>query len=182
MFLVNYQINGHCLSCSKVEVMKIKNYVKYAVVALGTLALIAGCISSSKIIKSDPVSSIPDKKYETIIRLDTPESMPLQSDAGFVYVEPEGRVMTDFPREIFVKTLDSLDKYEQLNRNNMGKFIIKDSKGNVRGYYEILFEYRTVIWERGDDVLLQVITPKGRRGGIGDAGVVGTGAIPGGGK
>ena len=77
-----------------------------------------------------------------------------------------------------------MKKYEQLNRNNMGKFIIKDSKGKVRGYYEILFEYRTVIWERGDDVLLQVITPKGRRGGIGDVGIgaIGAGAIPGGGK
>lgn len=164
--------------------MKIKNYVKYAIVGLGTLALITGCVSSSKMIKSDPVSSIPDKKYETIIRLDTPENMPLQPDAGFVYVEPEGKVTTDFPREIFVKTLDTLDKYEQLNRDNMGKFIIKDSKGKVRGYYEILFEYRTVIWERGDDVLLQVITPRGRRGGIGDGGIggIGAGAIPGGGK
>ena len=161
-----------------------KEYVKYTIVGLGTLALITGCISSSKVIKSEPVISLPDKKYETIIRLDTPESMPLQPDAGFVYVEPEGNVTTDFPREIFVKNLDSLDKYEQLNRNNMGKFIIKDSKGKVRGYYEMLFEYRTVTWERGDDVLLQVIIPKGRRGGIGDAGIggIGAGAIPGGGK
>lgn len=164
--------------------MKMKKYVKYTIVGLGTLALITGCVSYGKIIKNEPVSSIPDKKYETIIRLDTPESMPLQPDAGFVYVEMEGMVTTDFPREVFVKTLESLDKYEQLNRNNMGKFIIKDSKGKVRGYYEILFEYRTVIWERGDDVLLQVITPKGRRGGIGDVGIggIGAGAIPGGGK
>jgi hypothetical protein len=164
--------------------MKMKEYLKYAIVGLGTLALITGCVSYSKIIENEPVSSIPDKKYETIIRLDTPESMPLQPDAGFVYVELEGNVTTDFPREIFVKNIDSLDKYEKLNRNNMGKFIIKDSKGKVRGYYEMLFEYRMVIWERGDDVLLQVITPKGRRGSIGDAGIggIGAGAIPGGGK
>jgi hypothetical protein len=130
------------------------------------------------------VSSIPDKKYETIIRLDTPEGKPIQSDAGFVYVEPEGKVTTDFPREVFVKALDGLDKYEQMNRNNMGKFVIKDSKGKVRGYYEMLFEYRTVIWEREDDILLQVIIPKGRGGNIGDAGVGdvgGAGGIPGGG-
>jgi hypothetical protein len=164
--------------------MKIKEYVQYAIVGLGTLALISGCVSYSNIIKSEPVSGIPDKKYETIIRLDTPDGIPLQSDAGFVYVEPEGKVKTDFAREIFVKTLDNLDKYEQLNRDNMGKFVIKDNKGKVRGYYEMLFEYRTVIWEQGDDILLQVIIPKGTRGNIGDAGVdgVGAGAISGGGS
>ena len=42
----------------------------------------------------------------------------------------------------------------------MVKFVIKDSKGNVRGYYEMLPEYTTIIWERGDDILLQVIIPK----------------------
>jgi hypothetical protein len=83
-----------------------------------------------------------------------------------------------------VKTLDNLDKYEQLNRDNMGKFVIKDNKGKVRGYYEMLFEYRTVIWERENDILLQVIIPKGMRGNIGDAGVdgIGAGAMPGGGS
>ena len=164
--------------------MKMKGYVKYAIVGIGALALVNGCVSYSKVIKSEQVSSIPDKKYETIIRLDTPESKPMQSDAGFVYVEPKGKVTTDFPREVFVKTLDGLDKYEQLNRDNMGKFVIKDSKGKVRGYYEMLFEYRTVIWEREDDILLQVIIPKGIGANIGNAGVGGiggAGAIPGGG-
>jgi hypothetical protein len=110
--------------------------------------------------------------------------MPLQPDAGFVYVEPEGKVKTDFAREIFVKTLDNLDKYEQLNRDNMGKFVIKDNKGKVRGYYEMLFEYRTVIWEQGDDILLQVIIPKGMPGNMDDAGFdgIGMGAIPGSGN
>jgi hypothetical protein len=99
-------------------------------------------------------------------------------------VEPEGKVKTDFAREIFVKTLDNLDKYEQLNRDNMGKFVIKDNKGKVRGYYEMLFEYRTVIWEQGDDILLQVIIPKGMRGNIGVTGVdgIGAGGMPGGGS
>lgn len=161
-----------------------KKYVQYTITGLGTLALISGCVSYSNIIKSEPVSGIPDKKYETIIRLDTPEGMPLQSDAGFVYIEPEGKVTTDFPREVFVKTLDNLDKYEQLNRDNMGKFVINDKKGKVRGYYEMLFEYRTVIWERENDILLQVIIPKGARGNIGDSGIdgIGAGAIPGGGS
>ena len=161
-----------------------KEHVKYAIVGLGTLVLISGCLAYSKIIKSESVSDIPDKKYEAIIRLDTPEGIPLQPDAGFVYVEPEGKVKTDFAREIFVKTLDNLDKYEQLNRDNMGKFVIKDSKGKVRGYYEMLFEYRTVIWEQGDDILLQVIIPKGMRGNIGVTGVdgIGAGGMPGGGS
>ena len=160
-----------------------KGHVKYAIIGLGIMVLISGCVSYKNIIKSEPVSSIPDKKYETIIRLDTPEGMPLQPDAGFVYVEPDGKVTTDFPREVFVKTLDNLDKYEQLNRDNMGKFVIKDSKGKVRGYYEMLFEYRTVIWEQGDDILLQVIIPKGRPGNSDDVGFdgMGIGALPGGG-
>lgn len=158
-----------------------KAYVKYVIAGLGALALISGCASYGNIMKSEPVSGIPDKKYETIIRLDTPEGMPLQPDAGFVYVEPEGRVKTDFPLEIFVKTL-SLDKYEQLNRDKMSKFVIKDKKGRVRGYYEMLFEYRTVIWEREDDILLQVIIPGSTRGNIGDAGPagIGLGLTPGG--
>jgi len=164
--------------------MKVKGYVTYAIIGLGIMVLISGCVSYKNIIRSEPVSAIPDKKYETIIRLDTPEGMPLQPDAGFVYVEPDGKITTDFPREVFVKTLDNLDKYEQLNRDNMGKFVIKDSKGKVRGYYEMLFEYRTVIWEKGDDILLQVIIPKETRGKIGVVGVdgIGAGAMPGGGS
>ena len=160
-----------------------KGYVEFAIVLAGTLAFISGCVSYGRVIKSEPVNGIPDKKYETIIRLDTPDGIPLQSDAGFIYVEPNGKVATDFPREIRVKTLEGLDKYDQLNKDHMGKFVIKDSRGKVRGYYEILFEYRTVIWERGDDILLQVITPGNTRGNIGDAGVEGIGAgnIPGGG-
>jgi|BarGraNGADG00212_2_1021979.scaffolds.fasta_scaffold42037_2 hypothetical protein len=150
--------------------MKMRGYVKYAIVGLGALTVISGCVSYSKVIKNEPVSSIPDKKYEKIIRLDTPESKPLKSDAGFVYVEPEGKVTTDFPREEFVKNLDSLDKYAQLNRNNMGKFVIKDSKGRVRGYYEMLLEYTAVIWEHEDDILLQVIIPNSMDGNNGEAG------------
>lgn len=155
--------------------MKMKGYVKYAIVGLGALALVSGCVSYGKVIKNEPVSSIPDKKYETIIRLDTPESKPIKSDAGFVYVEPEGKVTTDFPREEFVKNLDRLDKYEQLNRNNMSKFVIKDSKGKVRGYYEMLPEYTAVIWEWKDDILLQVIIPNSMGGNSGGAGAGGCG-------
>ena len=85
--------------------------------------------------------------------------------------EPEGKVTTDFPRVEFVKNLDMLDKYARINRNNMSKFVIKDSKGKVRGYFEMLPEYTTIIWEYGDDILLQVIIPNsmgGNSDGTGD--------------
>jgi len=150
-----------------------KPYVKYAVTGLGMLVLICGCAAYDKTLRSESVRSIPNKKYEKIIRLDTPDSMPLKPDAGFVYVEPEGKVTTDFAREIFVKNLDNLDKYEQLNRRNMGKFIIRDKKGKVHGYYEILPEYRTTLWERGDGILLQVIIPRGMPGSNDDGGIHG---------
>jgi len=112
-------------------------------------------------------------------RLDTPESLPLQPDAGFIYVEPDGKVTTDFPRQAAVKNLDSLDRYERLNRDRMGAFVIKDRQGRVRGYYQLLFEYRAFIWERGEDILLQITIPRGRRGTIADAGInaAGMGAI-----
>jgi hypothetical protein len=138
----------------------IKNYIKKPLAALSVLVLVGCSVSYNKIIKEESVKNIPDKKYETIIRLNIWESEPLKPVAGFVYVEPEGKVTTDFPREEFVKNLDILDKFAQLNRNNMSKFVIKDSKGKVRGYYEMLPEYTTIIWERGDDVLLQVIIPQ----------------------
>jgi len=161
--------------------MKRKEYIKYAI-GLVVLVLIVGCASYARVIKSDSVSHIPDKKFEKIIRLDTPEGMPIQPDAGFVYVEPDGKVTTDFPREVFVNNLDKLSEFEQINRNRMGKFIIRDSKGNVRGYYEILFEYRTVIWERENDILLQVVIPGGMSGNMGGAaGIGGIGPVPGGG-
>jgi hypothetical protein len=166
--------------------MKIKGYAIYAIAGLGALVSISGCAPYySKVVKSERVSSIPDRKYETIIRLDTPEGMPIKPDAGFVYVEPGGKVTTDFPREVFVKTLDRLDKYEQQNRNNMGKYVIKDSNGKVRGYYEILTEYRAFTWEGEDDnVLLQIVSPNNRgrnNDGVGGPGGVGAGGIPGGG-
>lgn len=143
------------------------------------LAFAFGCASSGAMLKSEAVSAVPEKKFEKIIRLDTPECLPLQPDAGFVYVEPEGKVTTDFPREIVVKNLDSLDRYERLNRDRMGAFVIKDRQGGVRGYYELLFEYRAFIWERGEEILLQISIPRGRRGTIADAGInaAGMGAI-----
>jgi hypothetical protein len=143
------------------------------------LAFAFGCASSGAMLKSEAVSAVPEKKFEKIIRLDTPECLPLQPDAGFVYVEPEGKVTTDFPREIVVKNLDSLDRYERLNRDRMGAFVIKDRQGRVRGYYELLFEYRAFIWERGEEILLQISIPRGRRGTIADAGInaAGMGAI-----
>ena len=147
-----------------------KNYIRISIAMLSAFILVGCGASSAKIIKNEPVKNIPDKKYETIIRLNTPESEPLKSEAGFVYVEPEGKVTTDFPREEFVKNLDMLDKYARLNRNNMGKFVIKDSKAKVRGYYEMLPEYTAIIWERGDDILLQVIIPNIMGGNSGEAG------------
>ena len=145
-----------------------KYCIKKPIATLSAVILVC-CSASYKIIKNEPVKNIPDKKYETIIRLNTPENEPLRSEAGFVYVEPEGKVTTDFPREEFVKKIDMLDKYAQLNRNNMGKFVIKDSKGKVRGYYEMLPEYTAIIWERGDDILLQVIIPNIMGGNSGEA-------------
>jgi len=147
-----------------------KNYIKIPVAILSAFILVGCGASSAKIIKNEPVNNIPDKKYETIIRLNTPESETLRSEAGFVYVEPEGKVTTDFPREEFVKNIDMLDKYAQMNRNNMSKFVIKDSKGKVRGYFEMLPEYTAIIWERGDDILLQVIIPNSMDGNNGEAG------------
>ena len=140
--------------------MKINEYVKNVIVGLGTLALVSGCASYGKVINSEKVSSIPAKKYEKIIALRLPEGEPIDPYAGFVYVLPEGKISTDYPREEFLKNLDGLLKNEQTSRiYHMGKFIIKDSQGKVRGYYEMLPEYRAVIWERKDDILLQVIIP-----------------------
>lgn len=144
-----------------------KNYIKKPVIILSALILV-GCSASYKIIKDEPVKNIPDKKYETIIRLNTPDSEPLEPEAGYVYVEPGGKVKTDFAREEVVQHIDMLNKYKLFNKNNMGKFIIKDSNGKVRGYYEILPEYRTIIWESGDDILLQIIIPYNMMNSIGD--------------
>jgi hypothetical protein len=140
--------------------MKITKYVKSAIVGLGTLALISGCATSGKIIKSEEVKSIPDKKYEKIIALRLPEGEPIDPYAGFVYVLPEGKIGTDFPRVEFLKNIDGLLKHAQSSRTyRMGKFIIKDSEGKVRGYYEMLPGFRTIIWEYKDDILLQIIIP-----------------------
>jgi hypothetical protein len=136
-------------------------YINKFMATLCVFVLVGCGAFSAKVIKNESVNNIPDKKYEKIIRLNIPDSEPSKSEAGFVYVEPEGKVTTDFPREEFLKNIDMLDKYTQLNRNNMGKFVIKDSKGKVRGYYEMLPEYTAIIWERGDDILLQVIIPHG---------------------
>jgi hypothetical protein len=140
--------------------MKINEHVKNVIVGLGTLALVSGCASYGKVIKSEEVKSIPDKKYERIIVLRLPAGEPIDPNAGFVYVLPEGKISTDYPREEFLKNIDGLLKNEQSSRTyRMGKFIIKDSEGKVRGYYEMLSDYTAVIWERKDDILLQVIIP-----------------------
>lgn len=136
-----------------------KNCIKKFIVALSVLVFVGCGASSAKIIKNEQVNALPDKKYEKIIKLNIWGNDPLKPEAGFVYVLPEGKVTTDFPREEFVKKLDILGKYVQQRRNFMSKFVIKDGKGNVRGYYEILPEYTTIIWERGDDILLQIILP-----------------------
>ena len=152
-----------------------KNYIKKSLAALSAIVLVGCSTFSSNIIKEEPVQNIPDKKYETIIKLNIWENDPLKPDAGFVYVEPGGKIKTDFPREEFVKNPDMLGNFEQANRNHMSKFVIKDSKGKVRGYYERLPEYTTIIWEQGDDILLQIIIPKmgGNDNGNGDMGMSG---------
>jgi hypothetical protein len=152
-----------------------KNYIKKSLAALSAIVLVGCSAFSSNIIKEEPVKNIPDKKYETIIKLNIWENDPLKPDAGFVYVEPGGKIKTDFPREEFVKNLDMLGNFEQVNRNHMSKFVIKDSKGKVRGYYERLPEYTAIIWEQRDDILLQIIIPKmgGNDDGTGDMGMSG---------
>jgi len=144
-----------------------KNCIKKPLIILSAL-IIVSCSTSYKIIKEEPIKNIPDKKYETIIRLNTPDSEPLEPEVGYVYVEPGGNVKTDFPREDIVNNIDILNKYKLFNRNYMGKFVIKDSKGKVRGYYEMLPEYRTIVWESGDDILLQIIIPHNMMNIIGD--------------
>lgn len=143
------------------------NLIKVILVIFSIL-LLASCSMSYKIIKEEPVKNVPDKKYETIIKLNTPDSEPLEPEAGYVYIEPGGKVKTDFPREEIVKNIDILNKYKLFNKNYMGKFVIKDSKGKVRGYYEILPEYRTIVWENGDDILLQIIIPHSMMNILGD--------------
>ena len=146
--------------------MKMKGYMKYPLISLALLALVSGCVSYGKIIKEEPVKNIPDKKYEKIIALKLPEGEPINPNAGFVYIEPEGKISTDYPREELVKNIDTLQEIEQMSRAyHMGKFIIRDGKGKVRGYYEMLPEYIAVIWEQKDDILLQVIIPTGEFGG-----------------
>lgn len=140
--------------------MKINKYMKNTIAVLGTLVLVSGCASYGKVIKSEEISIIPDKKYEKIIVLRLPLDEPNDPNAGFVYVLPEGKISTDYPREECLKNLDSLLKHEQSSRTyHMGKFIIKDSAGKVHGYYEMLPDYTAVIWERKEDILLQVIIP-----------------------
>ncbi|MRR17829.1 MAG: hypothetical protein EG826_15380 [Deltaproteobacteria bacterium] len=139
-----------------------------------------GCVFSGKILKNEPIGSIPDKPYEDIIILYTPDRVPLEPAAGYVYVEPGGNVKTDFAREEFVKVLPQLDRYAQMNRDNMGKFVIRDSTGRIRGYYEMLFDYRVHQWENGDTILLQIILPQDK--GMKDNDFSPANTAPGGGK
>jgi hypothetical protein len=136
-----------------------RDYIKKSLAAFSTLILVGCGASFSKIIKEETVKAIPDKNYETIIRLKIWGNNSLQTEAGFVYVVPGGKVTTDFPREEVVKKQDMLNKYTQWNRSNMRQLVIKDSNGKVRGYYELLPEYTATIWERGEDILLAVIIP-----------------------
>ncbi len=133
-------------------------------VCLLLAGMVVGCGYAAKVIRPEIVKAIPDLSYEMIIRLDTPESMPLEPDAGFVYVLPGGKISTDFPREIIVRTLDGLDRYERLNQDSMQKYVIRDNRGIVRGYYEILPHYQAHVWEREDGLLLQIVIPPGKEG------------------
>lgn len=128
--------------------------------------ILVACGMSYRILRPETVRDIPDKKYEKIIKLNIWDRDPLKRDAGFVYVEPQGNVATDFPREEFLTNLDTLDNLAQANRKQMIKYIIKDSSGRVRGYYELLPEYTANIWESENNILLQIILPK--RGGDND--------------
>jgi len=160
--------------------IKISGNITAAVAGILAMVLVNGCVISGKILKNEPIGSIPDKPYEDIIILYTPDRLPLEPAAGYVYIiESDGKVKTDFAREEFVKTLGNLDKYGQMNRNNMGKFVIRDGNGKIRGYYEILFDYRVHIWEEGDNVLLQIILPDHK--GMKDDDFGATGPMTGGG-
>ena len=160
--------------------IKISGNITAAVAGILAMVLVNGCAFSGKILKNEPIGSIPDKPYEDIIILYTPDRIPLEPAAGYVYIEPGGNVKTDFAREEFVKALPKLDRYEQINRDNMGKFVIRDSMGKIRGYYEVLFDYRVHQWENGDSILLQIILPEDK--GMKDNDFSPANAAPGGGR
>lgn len=160
--------------------IKLPGSITAAVAVILATTVMNGCLFSGKILKKEPIGSIPDKPYEDIIILYTPDRMPLEPAAGYVYIEPGGNVKTDFAREVFVKVLPKLDRYAQLSRDHMKKFVIRDSLGKIRGYYEILIDYRVHQWENGDTIVLQIILPQ-------DKGMLGNDfgpahATPGGGK
>lgn len=141
---------------------------------------LSGCASFGTVIKKHEVKEIPEIQFERIIKLYNPDGVPDKTLAGVVFIKKDGKVCTDFPREIIIKSLDELDPVEKQTYTQLSKYAIKPAD-EIFGFVAIALDYRINIWENIKDeecqYKVQIVIPepavKGNSGagfGIGSGG------------
>ncbi|PKN69253.1 MAG: hypothetical protein CVU54_10945 [Deltaproteobacteria bacterium HGW-Deltaproteobacteria-12] len=139
--------------------------------ALGLLmpALI-GCSGYHTQIKKPEVKSIPEDKYERIIKLSNPEGEPDRSLAGLIFIKKGAGVCTNYPREESITSLEELQIMEKSSYRFFSTYAIKVGEETF-GFIAIPLGYRANIWENKKNTecrfLVDIVLPESTKGNSG---------------
>jgi len=126
-----------------------KNGVVLATMGLCALIL-TGCSSYRTLIEKKEIASIPEGRYERIIKLNNPDGAPFKTLGGVVFVKEGARVCTDYPREETIKSLDDLEMMEKHAYRSFSLYAI-EADGTIFGYFAIPLENRALIYKNSKD-------------------------------
>jgi hypothetical protein len=141
------------------------------ITTLGLLALtLIGCSGYNTIIKKLAVESIPEDKYERIIKLNNPDGMPDKTLAGLIFIKKGAKVCTNYPREEVITSLDELPVMEKNAYRFLSTYAIKVGEKTF-GFIAIPLDYRAIIWENTKNTECQfkvdIILPQNTKGSSG---------------
>jgi hypothetical protein len=113
------------------------------------LALI-GCSGLGTIVKMPEVKSVPEGKYESIIKLENPAAAPEKKFAGLVFIKKGASVCTDYPRQEIIKSLDDLTVTERNSYSFFSNYAIAKD-GQTFGFVSVPIDYTAMLWETEKD-------------------------------
>jgi hypothetical protein len=146
-----------------------KSGIKITALGLLVPALIS-CSGYNTMIKKLEVKSIPEDKYERIIKLSNPEGAPDRSLAGLIFIKKGAGVCTNYPRQEIITSLDELNMMEQHAYPSFSTYAIKVGEETF-GFIAIPLGYRANIWENIKNTECQfkvdIVLPEDTKGNSG---------------
>jgi hypothetical protein len=131
------------------------------------MTVLISCSGYNTLVKKQEVESIPEDKYERIIKLSNPEGMPDRSLAGLIFIKKGAGVCSNYPREEIITSLEELELMEKNAYRSFSAYAIKAGE-EIFGFIAIPLGYRANIWENTKNTecrfLVDIVVPENSRG------------------